>query len=196
MKGVVLSGGQSSRMGTDKGLLRQPDGLWVEHPLGLFATLHIPAVISINAQQQETYRKILPEADFILDDDTLAVGGPLKGILSVHKAFPDDDLFVIACDMPLMQTNVLLNLQEAYSSGQQQPVYIFEYNGQPEPLCAIYTANALNTVYQWYQQQQLERFGLKYVLQKLNVSYIPLPGNWKIHFENCNAPDDIKKLPL
>ena len=49
--GVVLCGGKSSRMGSDKGLLKLNDKTWAELAVKKMEQLRIPVYVSINETQ-------------------------------------------------------------------------------------------------------------------------------------------------
>jgi molybdopterin-guanine dinucleotide biosynthesis protein A len=55
MRGVVLCGGQSSRMGTDKGLLLHQSITWVQQAISTLTQLNTPVLLSINEQQLIAY---------------------------------------------------------------------------------------------------------------------------------------------
>jgi len=182
-------------MGTDKGLLSSVDGIWMQNSYRLLASLPILVKISVNEQQLAAYRRALPEADFIVDEKELLAGGPLKGLMSAHHLFPDEDIFVLACDMQRMQSNVLEALYAA-AFAENRPAYIYQNGTQVEPLCGIYTARALQQIDSWYATGSLQRHGLIAVLDRLEVSFLSLPEQWQPFFENFNSPEDLKKMPL
>jgi molybdenum cofactor guanylyltransferase len=51
MLGIVLCGGQSSRMGTDKGLMVNEARTWAQTAVDKLTTLLIPVKISVNEKQ-------------------------------------------------------------------------------------------------------------------------------------------------
>ena len=87
MLGVVLCGGQSSRMGSDKGLLKLEANTWAQTAIDKIATLKIPVKISVNNGQHPAYAAVFPSTDLIIDDTTLSLKGPLLGVLSVIYNF-------------------------------------------------------------------------------------------------------------
>jgi len=95
--GVVLCGGESRRMGRDKGLLQTDGQPWVLRMGEKLATNQLPVVYSINKKQVAAYATWLPPGQYVVDSDIGA--GPLKGLLSVHRSYPDSDLLPVACDM-------------------------------------------------------------------------------------------------
>lgn len=114
MLGVVLCGGQSSRKGTDKGLIKLNANTWAQAAVDKMLLLKLKVVLSVNATQYNDYQSIFNTAQLIIDNDDLLVRGPLAGVLSVHLQYPEEDSFVLACDMPLMETNMLPQLLLAY----------------------------------------------------------------------------------
>ena len=137
MLGIILCGGQSSRMGSDKGLLKLEANTWAQTAIDKMTTLNIPVKISVNSKQYNDYAAVFPSTDLVTDDATLSLKGPLLGVLSSHLKFPDEDLFILACDMPLMEPSLL---NKIYTQYQQEPsfdAYVFTNEEEPEPLCGI-----------------------------------------------------------
>jgi molybdenum cofactor guanylyltransferase len=190
MLGLILCGGQSRRMGNDKGLLKQNGQCWVQIAAHKLSALHIPVKVSVNGQQLVSYAGIFSTADLIADDKTLSVNGPLLGLLSCHMAFPAQDIFVLACDMLLMETPQLYPLLEKHRQ-ENFDAYIFTNNGEAEPLCGIYTANALLNTLKLYQKEKLHKHSMKSVLERLKVCTIALREEEKKYFQNFNTPGEM-----
>ena len=72
--GVVLCGGESKRMGSDKGLLQDNGKIWAEKISEKLKHQNIPVVISINRDQQAVYGKILNQEELVIDQ--LPMHGP------------------------------------------------------------------------------------------------------------------------
>ena len=71
MFGLILCGGKSSRMGTDKGLLKLEAKTWAQTAVDKFAELNIPVKLSVNKEQYAEYSSVFPIADLIIDDESL-----------------------------------------------------------------------------------------------------------------------------
>jgi molybdopterin-guanine dinucleotide biosynthesis protein A len=194
MLGIILCGGASSRMGRDKGLLPSSSGTWAKMMLEKLKEFGFTVSISVNGTQPELYSTAFPDTELITDNDSLKLKGPLAALLSVHIKYPSEDLFVAACDMPLMDPVVLKELYNTYQKDSGYEGYVFTNEGEPEPLCGIYTANGLKTIKIWNEHGQLAKHSMKFMLDHLTISRIPIPENWKIFFKNFNSHADMNGL--
>ncbi len=189
MLGVILCGGNSSRMGNDKGLLLAQEKTWAQSAQEKFRSL--PTVLSINSKQEHNYKSIFPKEQLITDDQTLSLAGPLLGILSVHKRYASEDLLILACDLPLIDQEVLETLQKEYRNNGGYEAYVFNVENQTEPLCGIYTHKGLDKILTLYESKNLERYSVMYALEQLQTRYIAAPTTWKSYFKNFNSPTDL-----
>ena len=170
--GVILCGGESRRMGRDKGLMPKDD---MPRALYMANKLDIPVVFSINSTQLPHYSAALPGRQLITDDPDITAGGPLKGLLSVHKTFPDMDLLLLACDMPDMDDLTIEGLIGAWYAGGAE-FYAYREDQFYQPLCAIYTTAGL--------QATLHDDSLQSLLKRGNTR--PLPILEEKVFKNYN----------
>ncbi|MEN9686166.1 MAG: hypothetical protein RLZZ28_1952 [Bacteroidota bacterium] len=189
MLGLVLCGGESRRMGHDKGLIK-PDGftyVWAQTASDKLASLSLPVVISVNRDQYPNYCNFFSLDQLVPDSPHLPLKGPLYGLLSVHEQFPAEDLLVIACDMPLLESFIIKELILLRVKQPEAGAYIFSNKGEPEPLCAIYTAKALATVFPLYQKGQVAKQSMKYLLGQINYLSIPITVEQEKYFQNFNS---------
>lgn len=194
MLGVILCGGKSSRMGTDKGLLKLHAGTWAQTAVDKIVLLELPVVLSVNAVQFPEYATIFPKEQLITDNETLSLKGPLCGVLSVHLQYPSEDLFVLACDMPLMETSLLKELLNHYQQKPGPDAFVYSNNGEPEPLCGIYKANGLSQIVGLYHAAQLPKHSMKFMLDHTNTYLIPISDDQKKYFRNFNAHAELNGL--
>ena len=194
MLGIILCGGQSSRMGSDKGLLVHEAKTWAQTALDKLSALNIPIKLSVNDKQQGDYAKVFAPEMLIVDDASLSVKGPLLGVLSAHIQNPGNDLFLLACDLPLMESNLLKELFALYTQSKKYDVYIFTDNRESEPLCGIYTSKALKKIIALQQANKLAKYSMKFILSQLVVCEIALYDNQKVYFRNFNAHADVNGL--
>lgn len=194
MTGVVLCGGQSSRMGRDKGLIEKATSTWTQTAIDKLSSLQIPVKVSVNRHQIEQYANYFPETDLIADNTSLALKGPLLGVLSSHLQLQEEDLFVLACDLPLMQVNLLQDLNRLYQENPSYTAFVFTNDNEPEPLCGIYKASGLSFIYSLLQTGQLLKFSMKFSLDHLQVKTIAMTNDQKRYFTNVNAHADLNGL--
>lgn len=191
MTGVILCGGASSRMGSDKGLLLRNGKQWVLHTVALMDACGLFYVVSVAGHNINEYQQLLPESPLICDDPSLQFGGPLKGLLSAHLAMPTEDLLVLAVDMQGMKADFLQQIIDASKENDAKAI-LFKQGDQLEPLCGLYRADGLNHVLQLVQQGLLQRFSMHHVLSHLKTMIIPVPDDPA--FLNFNTPEDLSQL--
>ncbi|MFD2581680.1 molybdenum cofactor guanylyltransferase [Pedobacter vanadiisoli] len=193
MLGIVLCGGQSLRMGSDKGLLKHQNKLWVQVAADKLASLNLPVKFSVNPSQQEVYAAYLGKGQLIIDDTLLGVRGPLLGVLSAHLSNPEEDLFLLACDMLLMEIRLIEKLINLFEPDDNFEAYIFSKDGQQEPLCGLYKAKGLKKIVQLLQTDALAKHSMKYVLSNLKVCEAALEKQDYRCFGNFNSQEEINE---
>jgi len=145
--GLVLSGGKSTRMGTDKGLIAYHGLPQRDHLYQLLENICDKTFMSIR-KEQET--EISATFNTIADEDIFK--GPFNGILSAHKKYPDVALLVLACDLPLIDEKSLRELIEARKGSADATAFAQKENPLPEPLCAIWEPQALKAAVTYLEQ--------------------------------------------
>lgn len=136
--GLVLSGGKSTRMGEDKGLITYHDLPQREHLYHLLNEVCEQTFLSIRKDQE---KEISNTFNTIIDKDDFR--GPYNGLLSAHIAHPEVAWLVLACDLPLMDKKALQELIAARNTEKIASAFADATNPLPEPLCAIWEPEAL-----------------------------------------------------
>ena len=194
MKGIVLCGGQSLRMGKDKGLLMGSKKItWAQQAFSLLSKLDIEVAFSVNQRQFPSYKRVFFSHKLIIDNPGLKIMGPLVGILSAHADYPKEDLMVLACDMIEMKLEVLNFLFQQYSQEKDYDAWLFKENNIAEPLCAIYSASGLKKIADQNKKNMLEKHSLQYVLGQINVLELSINPEWKKSFSNMNTVSDLQQ---
>lgn len=162
--GIVLCGGKSSRMGSDKGLIRKEDSLtWAEAAYHKLQRLDLEVFVSIHPVQKNTYRKVFPSS-LVIEDELAPVfsfEGPLRGLLSVHRLYPEHDIFSLACDMQELPLPLLEELMETYQRQKNDYEYFcFQCRKKVETSCAILGHRGLRKIYYRAIHGQLFHHGL------------------------------------
>lgn len=194
MLGIVLCGGQSLRMGTDKGLLNHQDRLWAKVACDKLSSFNIPVKFSVNPSQQEIYAGYFGNEQLIVDYSLLDIRGPLLGVLSAHISSPEEDIFLLACDMLLMETRLLEKLIHSFKADGAFDAYIFSKDDQQEPLCGIYKADGLKNITHLLKTNGLVKHSMKYILSNLRVCEIIVDDLDYRYFGNFNSHAEINGL--
>lgn len=143
MIGVVLSGGESKRMGSDKGLIPEGDSIRAKFVGDKLEEEGLKVFYTINENQAEGYSRFISRETLIFDNNDCP--GPLRGLISAHRQFPNSDILLLACDMlDITQADIrrLLTAREV----QDADYFAYRQNQFYETFCAIYTAKALSGI--------------------------------------------------
>ncbi|TKB97591.1 molybdenum cofactor guanylyltransferase [Pedobacter cryophilus] len=172
LKGLVLAGGESKRMGTDKGLKSKDGEYWVNIVANKLANITLPVKVSINITQLESYQNLFQKDDLILDQITIP--GPLRGILSAHLKYPEQNWLVLACDMIDMDKQTIQNMINAYETHEDFDFYVYQNDKFYEPFCGIYTAQGLAKLQASYLNNNLDNYSMQHVFETYKTYVINL----------------------
>ncbi len=183
---VLLAGGQSRRMGRDKGLLLAGVGaslqpLW-KRQLWLLRSL-APDRVIISGQAKPYY----PEGIELLEDKWPGAG-PLGGLATCLEVVTQPFALILAIDLPMISADFLTKLLSLRKSGAgivPQTEHGFD------PLAAIYPIAALPVALRRIQTRdyRLQDFVAELVRQGL-VSAYPVSPREKKLLRNWNWPND------
>lgn len=193
MLGVILCGGQSLRMGADKGLMNYDDKIWAQLAADKLSSIDISCVFSINTAQQQIYTTYFGQEKLVIDQPNLHIHGPLLGVLSAHLLDEEEDLFLLACDLILMDSRLLKLLFHSMEDDSFD-AFIFSKDGQQEPLCGIYKSQGLKKIMNIIRTTGLEKHSMKYILSKLHVYETVLDEKDYRYFTNFNSHSELNGL--
>ena len=180
--GIILAGGKSSRMGTDKGFLKLNGKTFVQHSIDALTPLVSKIIIVSDHEKYDSlgYQRIT---------DTVKNAGPVSGILSGLEASKTSYNFVLSCDIPLITTAVLKQLLSAYSP--DKTIIQAESNGKSMPLIAFYKTQ-VKQVFKHYLEQNERR--LRVVVKACQFKTVPLNDNQKRATLNINTKEELKHI--
>lgn len=184
LKGLVLAGGQSLRMGHDKGAIDYHGKPQREYMADLLSEFCEEVFLSVRPNQQL-------ESNYPVLKDTFLGMGPYGGILSAFKKDPNAAWFVVATDIPFVNKTALQKLFDQRNLSKVATCFHNEESGFPEPLISIWEPRAYPTL--------LRFLGDGYncprkVLINSDVEEIEVP-NKKV-FTNVNTPEDLENLSV
>ncbi|GJM62678.1 NTP transferase domain-containing protein [Persicobacter diffluens] len=183
LKGLVLTGGKSQRMGEDKSQQNYTGKKQWEKGIELLKPFCQEVFISCNAQQKEQY----PGQNLIID--RFLGLGPMGGILSAFQADPDAAWLVIAVDLPLLNEQTLSTLVEHRQSGKVATCFKIEDRPFPEPLITIYEPRAYVKLLQY---MSLGYSCPRKLVINENCEVIPLADGTNL--TNANTPGDKAEI--
>ncbi len=192
MIGLVLCGGQSVRMGFDKGTLLAGHQTWASIAEAKLRSLNIPIKFSVNVNQETTYINLFQKENLIIDNHILTIGGPLKGILSAHLSAPTEDLFVLACDLIKMDIRLMRRLLN--EAKDEFETCVFSNSGFYEPLCGIYKAKGLAKIIKLYNEGNLKKHSMQSVLNQLKTHLVTFSVKDQHYFKNFNSPTELNDI--
>jgi len=130
---VILTGGESKRMGMDKAQILLSGKTLLERVLEIVQPLFDDIMIS--SRGSEPY---MEGARFI--KDSLPGRGPAVGLCAAIEEARHPFIFAIACDMPFVKSE-LIEYIASYRKGFDIVVPL--HGDKPEPLCAVYGIGSL-----------------------------------------------------
>lgn len=143
--GLVLAGGRSQRMKTDKAQLEYHDRPQAEYVFNLISTYCEHSFLSCRKDQWggQLFGN-LPQIH-----DTFLNVGPMGGILSAMQAHPLAAWLVVACDLPFINRESLEYLIANRNPFKVATCYKSETSDAPEPLCTIYEPKSFSRLLQF-----------------------------------------------
>lgn len=135
MSGVVLAGGASRRMGTEKAFVTVDGETFLQRTIGrLRRAGAAPVVVATGTAGR---LGPLPEADGEVADDERHRGeGPLAGLLAALRTSPAEHVAVLAVDLVDASPDLLRWLRDQWRPGDVALLPV-DATGRPQPLHAV-----------------------------------------------------------
>jgi molybdopterin-guanine dinucleotide biosynthesis protein A len=147
LNGLVLAGGKSERMQTEKGSLNyfgKSQRLHVHSLLSQFCeNTHISYAQAEKINLQEKLPVVL---------DTFTGLGPFGGILSAMQSNPNTAWLTVACDLPYLSPKTLAHLVSHRNPSKIATCFVDVDNKFPEPLITIWEPRAYPLMLQFLSQ--------------------------------------------
>lgn len=185
---VILSGGKSRRMGSDKSKLKIDRITFLERIASeLVSFKEILLSISSNYNYIESFIGSLKVVRDIFEGC-----GPIGGLFSALEASSAKWLLAISCDMPLFSRGLAEYLC-SYISEEFDAIVIVTRDKRVHPLCAIYSQKAKEI---FKRQIQSKDYCLLNALKLMKVKYVYLKYSAFPDeiLENVNTPEEYIQL--
>jgi molybdopterin-guanine dinucleotide biosynthesis protein A len=185
--GVILAGGRSSRMGSNKALLPYQGGRFIEAIFRQLNALFDDVILVTNTPRDYTFLPCRSVAD--LHPGAGALAGLHAGLF--HST--TSHIFAVACDMPYLNEELIRAL---VARRDESDVIIPEGEGGLEPLHAVYAAACLSHMEASLLsgQRRIVSFFDRVAVQCLGRDQVATIDPAFSSFRNINTPEDYFEL--
>lgn len=135
MKALILTGGKSSRMGTDKASLKVDGVTQLDRMVSLVQPLTDEIFLSVAHDD-------LGDHAWPVLHDLEPSPGPLGGLQAAFHHDAESDWLVLACDLALIRREDLQTLVNHHEGTKDVTCFRNPLDDEPEPLCALYASSA------------------------------------------------------
>lgn len=185
---IILAGGKSSRMKTNKALLKFDEKTNIERMKDELKQVFDDIILVTN--DPETYQFL----NIKIVTDQYPGSGPLAGIHAGLEASDYEENLVVACDMPFVSAELAANLVKAL---KHHDAVVPVIGGRQHPLFAAYQTRISREAKERIESGELR---MKHLLDSLNVRYLSeddlllyCDGNLERIFFNMNRPEEYEE---
>ena len=187
MNAVILVGGKSSRMGTNKAFLELKGKTFIELQIELLREMFDEISISANTPSEYEYLN-LP-----IFKDIYPGKGPLGGIYTSLINSSSLHTFMLACDMPFVGPELIKHLKDL--TKEYHVVTPKSENGL-EPLHAFYSKNCIEPIKRELDENNLR---IRSFFPQVNVKIVELDSlassdHFKNSIKNLNTMADYEDV--
>ncbi len=148
---MVLAGGESRRLGSNKALLPLGERRVIEEVVERLQAVLQTVYLVVNDPEPFTYLG-LP-----LVHDEVPHQGPLMGLYSGLLACPTPWALVVACDTPFLEPRLLQGMIEHQ---RHSPVLMPLVTGEPQPMPALYSKECIPAIRRLIERRRRALRGL------------------------------------
>lgn len=185
LDGIILAGGKSRRLGTDKTIVKLGASRLVDITLETLSSVVDSIVIVTNSPQ------LFEGLPARVTTDIQPGIGPLGGILSGLLLVKQEHALVVACDMPFLNVGLLRYMAQQVES---YDIVMPRVASNLEPLHAIYSRRCIEPMRRLLASNDLKIID---IVNEVRVRYIEEPeidlfDPSRLTFFNINTPDDLE----
>lgn len=180
--GLVLAGGKSRRMGSDKASLTIDGEAQLDRAIRMLGT-HLDRVF-VSTSPDQAGDPLRQKFEQIVDGYENI--GPVAGILSAMDQHPAVSWLVLACDLPNIDDETISYLMDNASAEHEATAYHSVRDDLPEPLCAIYRPASRPSIDRFVGQG---KNCPRKILINSPTKLLRQPNPGALH--NINSPEDL-----
>jgi molybdenum cofactor guanylyltransferase len=181
--GIILAGGKSSRMGTDKGLQELSGKPLISYAIHALAGICSEILISSSSDAYRPY-------GYRLVADEFPGIGPIGGIYSALRQSKTIQNLVLSCDLPFVQKDLLSYILE--NSEEYQVAVPWMGNQHYEPLCGFYRLTVLEKMTDFIKD---ENYKLPDLFDQIRINKLIINQGMGFYhdflFMNVNSKHDL-----
>ena len=180
--GIILAGGKSSRMGTDKGFLLLNNKPFVQYSIDALKPLVSEIMIVSDNPDYDVFglKRI---------SDLTKNAGPVAGIYSGLEASTSEYNLILSCDIPLITSDILKQLIIAIDETTE--IIQIESNGKTMPLIALYKKQVKGIFYDFLREDERR---LRIAIKGCRSKNIKLDKAHEICTMNVNTQNELKAV--
>jgi molybdenum cofactor guanylyltransferase len=187
---AIQSGGQSSRMGQDKGLLNFLGKPLIAQVMGRLSSIADEIIVTTNHPQGYLFLGVPLHPD--LEPGRGALGGLYTALASASHPL----VAVVACDMPFASTALLTHARDLLLNGEEDIVIPESGDGAYEPLHAVYRSETcLPAVAQAIASDQWKLISWfpQVKVRKITPAEVTRLDPLGLAFWNVNTPEELSQ---
>jgi len=135
--GVILAGGKSSRFGSNKALAMVNGKPMISHAMQTFERLFPEHLLITNSPEEYSFTA------WDTSPDIYPGAGPLAGIHAALSRVTSEKIFVVGCDMPFLNAEVIHFICDQYDGSD---IIVPETKHGLEPLHGLYNKSCLGPI--------------------------------------------------
>lgn len=180
--GIILAGGKSSRMGTDKGFLKLNNKYFVQYSIDALKPFVSEIMIVSDNPDYDTFglKRI---------NDITKNAGPVAGICSGLEASKTEYNVVLSCDIPLITSEIVEKLIRNIDDTSQ--IIQSESNGKSMPLIAIYKKDITKTFNAFLEKDERR---LRVAINSCISKNVILEKEQELTTMNVNTQHELKAI--
>lgn len=195
--GIILAGGKSSRMGTNKSFLKLGDKTIIERIVELMKSVFANVIIITNTPTDYAFLG-LPAYE-----DIYKLNEPIAGIHSGLLNSKAEKNFFISCDMPLMTKETI---EFIVNHKTAKLITVARADGFVQQLCGVYSKKVLPEISELINENNFKPSNknekrickVLQLVKKLNAEIIPIETEFNRYAEgmffNMNRPEEYEYI--
>lgn len=196
---VILAGGKSNRMGSDKAFLKYNGQPFIEIISNEMLKISADVMVMVGRKEKKQFQSVVDKLVKVVEDEYY-IENPMGGMISAIPHLSNPYVSFLACDTPLMKCNVIELLAEKARNHSAAVVTwdSADKNRSSEPLSGVYNVQEIRAASTEAIKKGL--IGCKKLISLLSdVNYVDIMELRKIDplltsLINVNSKSDLEQL--